>query len=147
MGVKNKMLIALAIIVSSAFGLIVYTSYNAGLCSANAADCQESDKSVEVSQIDNIEQEIAAGALLIDVREPDEFASEHAVGAVNLPLSEIQTGKYPDINNTKKVYLYCRSGNRASMAQEILKQAGYSNIENLGGLSDWKSIGGQTISN
>lgn len=83
---------------------------------------------------------------LIDVRTPEEYTSSHAQGALNVPLSEIQSGNVTKIDNTKPVYLYCRTGNRAGQAKTILEQAGYKNVTNIGGLADWQSQGGKVCS-
>lgn len=87
--------------------------------------------------------DVANGAVLIDVREPDEFAGGHAIKAVNIPLGKIQDGTYKSEKKDQKVYLYCRSGRRAGIAEEKLRQEGYTNIVNLGGLSDWQGMGGK----
>lgn len=83
-------------------------------------------------------------ALLIDVREPDEFAADHAENAKNIPLGDIEAGKLTKANMTVKIYVYCRSGKRAGVAKTALEKQGYTNVENLGGLSDWREIGGRT---
>lgn len=74
--------------------------------------------------------------LLIDVRTPEEFSREHAEGAINLPLDEIQNGILPDVNKDEVIKLYCRSGGRASVAENILRKNGFINLDNLGGLTD-----------
>jgi len=78
---------------------------------------------------------------LIDVREPDEYATDHANGAVNVPLGDILNGDFSKIDINKPVYVYCRTGNRAGQAKIALEQAGYNNVTNLGGLSDWQNKG------
>lgn len=77
-------------------------------------------------------QALDQGALIVDVRTPEEFAQGHVPGAVNLPLQEIAAwaDKLP---KDKPVYLYCRSGNRSRQAAEYLKKKGYTNLYNLEG--------------
>lgn len=82
-----------------------------------------------------------AGAVIIDVRTPQEFSETHAKQAANLPLADIQAGQMPQVEKTAKIVLYCRSGNRSSQAAELLKQADYTNVQDLGGLEDAQAAG------
>lgn len=77
------------------------------------------------------------GGALIDVRTPEEFAQGHVEGARNIPVQEI-ANRLTDVGDPEKpVVLYCRSGRRAAKAQEILEQAGFKKVANLGGMSAW----------
>lgn len=84
-------------------------------------------------------------AYLVDVRGNDEWDGLHAKGALHLSVDRIMNGEVPIKDKSKKLYLYCASGGRASMAAMKLKSSGYI-VENLGGLSSWKSAGGATES-
>lgn len=96
--------------------------------------------------VDNITSEMKADtAYLIDVRGNDEWDGQHAKDALHLSVDRIMNGEVPTKDKSKKLYLYCASGGRASMAANKLKASGYS-VENLGGLSSWKSAGGATES-
>ena len=70
-------------------------------------------------------------AVLLDVREADEFRSGHIPGAVNQPLSEIDKIK---LAKDKPLYVYCLHGSRSKRAVGILKRMGYSatTLENSG---------------
>ena len=75
--------------------------------------------------------------VLIDVRSAEEYIADHVAGAVNIPHDEIRQrihGSVPDQSTT--VYVYCRSGKRAGLAEEALVAAGYTNVVNLGGLEE-----------
>ncbi len=72
--------------------------------------------------------------ILIDVRSPEEFASGHAKGAINFDVQRLGQGEMPDLAKSAKLKLYCRSGGRAELAKNILKQHGFSDVENLGGI-------------
>lgn len=79
------------------------------------------------------------GALLIDVREVDEYRSGHIPGALNVPLSTIKTGITkiaPD--KEKKLFVYCLSGARSRNATDILKSMGYVRVKNIGGINSYK---------
>jgi len=84
--------------------------------------------------------------LLVDVRTPEEFASGHILGAVNIPLSELKGNLSTWAARLPKevpVILQCRSGVRSSQAAQILLEAGFQNVLNLdGGILDWTSTFG-----
>lgn len=83
---------------------------------------------------------------LIDVREPEEYKENHADNAINVPLGDILDNDLSKIDNTRPIYLYCRSGVRAEKARISLEKAGYKNVINLGGLSNWIAKEGKTCS-
>jgi rhodanese-related sulfurtransferase len=65
-------------------------------------------------------------AILVDVRDEDEWEEGHLKGARLAPLSEIREGLKPDaLPKDKIIYLHCRSGRRSLIAQELLKKEGY----------------------
>ncbi len=73
---------------------------------------------------------------LIDVREPYEFASGSAEGAINIPLGSIP-GNVDRIRQMKQpVVVFCRSGMRSSQAEGFLRSVGVSQVYNAGGLFD-----------
>jgi rhodanese-related sulfurtransferase len=93
--------------------------------------------------IQEIMKEMQSGkAVLIDVRRTDEWASGHAKGAVHMPIERIMAGEHPVNDTNIKAYIYCASGGRAGMATNALKAKGFV-AENLGGLSNWRSAGGE----
>jgi len=84
---------------------------------------------------------MAAGAVAIDIRERDEFASGHVDGAVHIPLGELpeRTGEVP---RDRPLVLYCGHGERASSAVSILEQAGHRQLINIdGGFDAWREAG------
>jgi phage shock protein E len=84
----------------------------------------------------NVKEMIKAGAKVIDVRTPAEFAEEAFPGAVNIPLN-ILSAKLDELGpKDAPIVLYCASGARSAQAARILKQAGFSAAVNAGGLAD-----------
>ncbi|MEH1866324.1 MAG: rhodanese-like domain-containing protein [Nostoc sp.] len=84
---------------------------------------------------------------LIDVREPAEYAGEHIPGATLVSLSKFDPRKVPQDQDTK-VILYCRSGNRSTMAAQKLFDQGFTTVTHLeGGISAWKQAGYATTIN
>jgi rhodanese-related sulfurtransferase len=80
------------------------------------------------------------GALLLDVREPDEFADGHAPGSKLIPLGQLQN-RVNEIGDFKRnpVVIICRSGRRSMQAASILGQLGFTEIYNVqGGMIAWE---------
>ena len=78
-----------------------------------------------------------AGARLVDVRTPSEFAAGHLPGAINLPLGELSRRLGELGAKDSIIVLYCRSGARSGSAARSLKAAGFSAVHNLGGMGRW----------
>jgi len=89
-----------------------------------------------VTDRDVVMNKIMAGALIVDVRTPEEFAAGHYKGAVNIPLAEIQSRLSEFGDKNKPVVVYCRSGNRSAKAKAILEANGFRDVTNGGGLRD-----------
>lgn len=87
---------------------------------------------------------LAMNTTVIDVRTPAEYNASHAVGAELFPVEEMQSGKYPAVSKTARIALYCRSGRRAATALELMKKAGFTNVRNIGGLTDLEKYGLKT---
>lgn len=70
--------------------------------------------------------------IIIDVREPREFANGHVKGAINIPPAELMSGssKLADIPKDAPIILYCISGSRSNMSKSILESMGYINVTN-----------------
>lgn len=81
------------------------------------------------------------GAVLIDVREPSEFAQGHARGALNIPQAEIAT-RIEELPKDKPIYVICQSGARSLKTTQFLRQIGVHEAINLhGGTSAWRQAG------
>jgi rhodanese-related sulfurtransferase len=89
---------------------------------------------------------VAAGAPLVDVRRQDEWDAGHAEGAQLLPLARIEAGELPKLDKAKPVFVYCASGRRAGTAVKIMREAGFTDVTNIGGFTDWKRAGGPVAS-
>jgi phage shock protein E len=76
-------------------------------------------------------------AVLLDVRQADEFNAGHIKGAVLVPHDTIaeKIGLVVPDKNTP-VYVYCRYGRRSAIAVEVMKKLGYTNLTDLGGMGD-----------
>lgn len=89
----------------------------------------------EAKHIMDTEQDI----IILDVRNPEEYAESHIKGAVNLPNPSItnrEIAELPDKN--QKILVYCLSGQRSRIAAKKLVFLGYTNVLEFGGINDWK---------
>ena len=90
-----------------------------------------------------LQEAISAGAVVVDVRETDEYESGHVPGAVHVAL-----GTVPDnvdaFRSDATVYVICRSGARSMRACEFLEQQGLETINVAGGTLDWIA-GGRAV--
>ena len=70
--------------------------------------------------------------IIIDVREPFEYASGHVKGALNLPPEKLMAGakQLEGIPKDTEIILYCRSGARSAASASILQRMGYTNLIN-----------------
>jgi len=84
----------------------------------------------------SIKEKIAAGAKIVDVRSPAEFKDEAYPGAINIPLPLLPLKmKELEPKNTP-IVLYCASGARSGQGMRLLKQNGFTDVINAGGLDD-----------
>ncbi len=93
-----------------------------------------------VSQVPALQSQ---GTLLIDVRQPDEYAQGHAPGSTLIPLDQLAQ-RLPELvgYKNKPVALICHSGNRSGKAQKLLQKAGFTATSNVqGGMVAWQQAG------
>ncbi|GMQ46228.1 rhodanese-like domain-containing protein [Vibrio sp. 10N] len=80
---------------------------------------------------------IEQGAIVIDVRTPQEFNAGHLEQAVNYPLSELDK-HIATLDKSQSIVLYCRSGNRSGQAMAYMQSKGFTALHNAGGLNEMK---------
>jgi len=78
-------------------------------------------------------------ALVLDVREPDEFADGHVPHAINLPLSQLRS-RHGELPRDRDLWIYCRVGQRAYYATRFLAQRGYRARNLSGGITTYKAF-------
>jgi len=80
-------------------------------------------------------------AVLLDVREPEEFAREHVSGAVNVPQADLAT-RLDEIPRDRPILTICQSGSRSLRSAQFLHQQGYQNVATVvGGTRAWRDAG------
>lgn len=77
------------------------------------------------------------GAVIVDVRTPEEYAEGHLPGAVNLPLDRLDEAPRAIGASDLPLYVYCLSGARSSRARALLGARGYANVTDMGGINRW----------
>lgn len=77
--------------------------------------------------------------VILDVREPDEFATGHIPNAVNIPMDALAQAltKEPLKDPDRTILIYCRSGRRSAIAANFLVQCDYENVYDFGGILSW----------
>jgi len=83
-----------------------------------------------------VRAKIKAGALVVDVRTPAEFAAGAYPGATNIPLDQVEK-RLADFGDHKRtIVVYCRSGHRSGQAKAILDKNGFTDVADGGALKD-----------
>lgn len=75
------------------------------------------------------------GAVLLDVRTPDEYRQGHIPGSKNVPLQQLDKISSVAKNKEIPLFVYCYSGSRSRQATGMLQQMGYTNVNNIGGIA------------
>jgi rhodanese-related sulfurtransferase len=79
--------------------------------------------------------------LLVDVREPDEFATERVDGAVLVPISRFRE-RYEELPKDRPLLVICHAGSRSQSATSFLLQQGWTDVQNVdGGTLAWRQAG------
>lgn len=104
--------------------------------------CGSSIANQKITANDYVSQyvENSTSHLLVDVRTPEEFADGHIAGAINIPL-QVLSARMNELPTDTPLVIYCRSGNRSGQAMQILADANYTQIYDLGGTIEWLNAG------
>ncbi|MEP2531217.1 rhodanese-like domain-containing protein [Shimia sp.] len=100
--------------------------------------------------VEDAQAKVADGALLLDIRDAPELqANGRAAGSHHIPRGMLEFRADPktpfhdpELRFDRPVILHCASGGRAALAGKLLKDMGYGEVWNLGGLKDWAENGG-----
>jgi rhodanese-related sulfurtransferase len=86
--------------------------------------------------IDALEGLLSSGAVVVDVREDDEYADGHVSGAVHIPLGTVPQ-RFEEIPGDRPVYVICARGSRSARAVEFLRAKGIDAVNVAGGTLAW----------
>ena len=120
-----------------------------GLPLVSLGGSEEDNVKVKKITIDEIKNDAGSTPDLLqflDVRSKDDFAKEHIVGALNIPLTELETRK-DDIPAVKKIIVYGSDENESFQAAVTLFDLNFFNVWQMdGGINEWKAAGGNIAS-
>ena len=112
---KSRLSIALVAISTIAFGA-----------------CSSSDASSS-----RVDAAVTAESMIIDVRTPEEYVAGHLDGATLIDIKDASfDAKMAELDPNASYIIYCRSGNRSAQAVERMKEAGFTNLTDLGSLEN-----------
>ena len=105
-----------------------------------STDAETGEKSYpHVSDNENLEQQLASqkDIVVLDVREHAEYAFNHILEAINIPLGELEQ-RINELDKQDEIYVVCRTGNRSDLASQKLTALGFKNVYNVvPGMSKW----------
>ena len=101
---------------------------------------------------EQVAQELESGAVLVDIREPQERQQASIPGSISAPRGMLEfyadtTLPYhlKELDPEKRIIVHCASGGRSALATDTLQQMGYTNVAHLdGGLKAWQAAGQPT---
>jgi rhodanese-related sulfurtransferase len=96
----------------------------------------------DLDHIDPVESKrrVDAGALLLDVRNPDEWQAGHAEGAAWIPMGELAE-RQEELPTDREIVVICKTGGRSAQVAKALLAAGYAAVNVAGGSEAWQSAG------
>lgn len=87
------------------------------------------ENDIELNELEQLQND---GAIIIDVRSPQEYREGHIGGAISIPEYEIKKEAQKKLKNKNEtIVVYCSSGGRSKKAQKQLRKLGYQNVYNL----------------
>lgn len=117
---------------------------------------------VAIAKVEIVEKDVSAVAhmikaespILVDVREPEEFAQGHLAGAISVPRGVLEfkvdpsnpTGIPTLLDKSAQMVVYCKSGARSALAAQTLRTLGYESVTSMGGgIEAWKAAGLEVV--
>ena len=102
----------------------------------------ETEERIVVQQVDvgTAARLLEDGAAVVDVREPEEFATGHVPGAVNIPMGQVHR-RLGELDRSRRQLVVCRSGNRSGAITDVLLAQGFDAVNVAGGTLAWAREG------
>ena len=122
---------------------------------SGVAGCSGSTGSAAHATTQNLDPQAFAsrastpGVVILDVRTPEEFATGHLPGAINIDVEAADfTTQIASLDKTATYAVYCRSGNRSGVAMNEMAGEGFTDLADLaGGIAAWAQAGGTIVTN
>ena len=93
---------------------------------------------VSTAQVQQQIQDKKAAPYVLDVRTPGEFATGHVPGANNIPV-QLLAARLAEVPKDRDVVVYCESGRRATQAEALLQEKGYTRVRQMAGsMAAWR---------
>ncbi len=129
-----------------AFCLMAFSPHQGWASDASQMTAQETVPAITVQSLQKVVGE-KSSFLLLDVRQPEEYAESHIEGATLIPLGQLPD-QYLGLPKDKTLVVYCRSGKRSDKATAFLLDHGYKNAVTLsGGINAWIESKNRVVSN
>lgn len=103
------------------------------------------DSSIPTTEIDAIPETIPADLVVLDVREPHEWAAGHIDGAIHIPLGEIPS-RVGELDPSVRTLVVCHLGGRSARATQWLHDQGHDVVNVAGGMEAWETAGRPVVS-
>ena len=113
--------------------------------SSSTIDWSQAGPDAQKNQLSfaDVKADVEKGAKFYDVRSEDEFNAGNFGITDSLPIAELEAGILPDVPKDTAIYVHCLKGIRSAKAVEILREAGFSQVYDLGGVQQVEAIGGK----
>lgn len=137
---KKGMIIAVAAVLAvSLFALAACSSPKTEpSAGSSAADSSQSDAYHKIDAEEGKQMIDTGNVTIVDVRTPEEYASGHIPGAINIPNEDIGSQQPAELSDLEETLIvYCRTGVRSKQASDKLIAIGYKNVYDMGGIVDW----------
>lgn len=85
------------------------------------------NRMLPLHDLHSVHNQLKAGEVILDVRNPDEFSAGHIPGAINVPLPELAS-RQTELKPYKSIYIHCKRGGRAKTAFDLLSSLGFANL-------------------
>jgi len=113
--------------------MLLLLPFGAWACGMNEnADGYEDASTEHVYQHWSQGAESSVPFVFLDVRTAEEYKDGHIPGAINISVQTL-ADHLAELPKDKRLYVYCRSGNRSTIASKLLADAGFKNVENFKG--------------
>ncbi|KAA1380424.1 rhodanese-like domain-containing protein [Aeromicrobium fastidiosum] len=103
-----------------------------------------SDPSIPTTEIDAIPDTIPGDLVVLDVREPHEWAAGHIDGAIHIPLGDIPA-RVGELDPAVRTLVICHLGGRSARATQWLHAQGHDVTNVAGGMEAWETAGRPTV--
>ncbi|SOC42995.1 rhodanese-like domain-containing protein [Ureibacillus acetophenoni] len=129
---KNKFAVLFGLIVVTFIVIATSLYVSSNNDSETISELQTVDTKMLTKMIDSKENMV-----IVDLREPELFATSRVPGAINIPFDEIQS-RYTELPKDKDVIFVCHTGRMGTESGNLLLENGYKNVFNLeGGIAEW----------